>query len=204
MTQQSYPGSPSPQPEQPGQQLGGPASGDQQAPAPTPAYGSPAPAPQSWGSPYDAPAAGYGSAAPAPEGHQIPTSSPGFAPVADSAGGRSRDVGFFAAMFDFGFQHFVTVKFSSFLYVLAWVVAVLVWGLNILFGIIWGFVLAGGGMYYDGPSFTPWPLIIGIVLGWIPSVIAIVAMRLGLEFSVATIRTAQNTEDLVSLQKGSR
>ncbi|MGO3507037.1 MAG: DUF4282 domain-containing protein [Brachybacterium tyrofermentans] len=40
------------------------------------------------------------------------------------------------------------------------------------------------------------PLILAIVFGWIPSVIALIAMRLGLEFSVATVRTAQNTKKI--------
>ena len=34
---------------------------------------------------------------------------------------------------------------------------------------------------------------LAILFGWIPSVISLIAMRLGLEFAVATVRTAQNT-----------
>lgn len=99
-------------------------------------------------------------------------------------------------MFDFRFQHFITVGFSSFLYVIAWVVAALVWLWNIISGILLGFVFASAN-YYSDSSFTPWPMILAIVLGWIPSVIAIILMRLGLEFSVAVVRTAQNTGALV-------
>jgi hypothetical protein len=51
--------------------------------------------------------------------------------------------------------------------------------------------------FYSDSSFTPWPLIIAVLLGWIPSIIAIILMRLGLEFSVAVVRTAQNTGALV-------
>lgn len=180
----------------------------QQSPPPT---GSSAPSPSPYAAGADHPVAPWPSAGTNPQRpvsatsatdpYAVPTSSPGPAGgAAPSAGpGRSRDVGFFAAMFDFSFQHFITVRFSSFLYVLAWIVAVLVWGANILFGVLWGFVLAGGNSFYgDGPVFTVWPLVVGVLLGWIPSVIAIIVMRLALEFSVATIRTAQNTEDLAA------
>lgn len=120
----------------------------------------------------------YG-AAPAPQGRQ--------------------EAGFFRALFDVTFTHFITVKFSSFLYVIAIVVALLVWLLQkidsaILTGVAWG----RGSMnsYYGEGGFNAVPLILAILFGWIPSVIALLVFRLGLEFSVATVRTAQNTTEI--------
>jgi len=124
--------------------------------------------------------------------------SPAAAPYPATGGGASGDgrfgeAGFFKALFDFRFEHFITVKFSSFLYVIAFVVAALMWLSNIVSGIIFGFAWGSMNSYFGEPSFSPVPLILSILFGWIPSVIALIAMRLGLEFAVATVRTAQNT-----------
>lgn len=110
-----------------------------------------------------------------------------------SGDGRFGEAGFFKALFDFKFEHFITVKFSSFLYVIAFVVAALMWLSNIVSGIMFGFAWGSMNSYFGEPSFSPVPLILSILFGWIPSVIALIAMRLGLEFAVATVRTAQNT-----------
>lgn len=115
------------------------------------------------------------------------TAQPGGAPAARS------EAGFFRAMFDFSFDHFITVKFSSFIYVLAFVAAGLFWGFQILCGILFGLLL-GYDSWSGAAGFNPVPLLLGLFLGWIPSVVLLVLMRLGLEFSVATIRTAQNTQ----------
>lgn len=124
--------------------------------------------------------------------------SPAAAPYPANSGGASGDgrfgeAGFFKALFDFRFEHFITVKFSSFLYVIAFVVAALMWLSNIVSGIVFGFAWGSMNSYFGEPSFSPVPLILSILFGWIPSVIALIAMRLGLEFAVATVRTAQNT-----------
>ena len=124
--------------------------------------------------------------------------SPAAAPYPATGGGTSGDgrfgeAGFFKALFDFKFEHFITVKFSSFLYVIAFVVAALMWLSNIVSGIMFGFAWGSMNSYFGEPSFSPVPLILSILFGWIPSVIALIAMRLGLEFAVATVRTAQNT-----------
>jgi hypothetical protein len=176
-------GSPYQAPQQPGpvpgQQsgtgFGGPAS-------PSPAYGSA----QASGAPWQA----------APSGGGPTGSGPTGAGGAASPGG-----GFFRAMFDFRFEHFITIGFSSFLYVIAWIVAALTWLWYIVSAIALGFAIPGAD-YYSDSTFTPWPLILAVLLGWIPSVIAIILMRLGLEFAVAVVRTAQNTGTLV--QQGER
>ncbi len=107
--------------------------------------------------------------------------------------GRVGEAGFFKALFDFRFEHFITVKFSSFLYVLAFVVAALMWLSNILWAIVVGAAWGSMNSFYGEGGFNAVPLILAILFGWIPSVIALIAMRLGLEFAVATVRTAQNT-----------
>ena len=129
---------------------------------------------------------------------QSPAAAPHPVGTGPSGGGASGDgrfgeAGFFKALFDFRFEHFITVKFSSFLYVIAFVVAALMWLSNIVSGIMFGFAWGSMNSYFGEPSFSPVPLILSILFGWIPSVIALIAMRLGLEFAVATVRTAQNT-----------
>lgn len=129
---------------------------------------------------------------------QSPAAAPHPVGAGPSGGGASGDgrfgeAGFFKALFDFKFEHFITVKFSSFLYVIAFVVAALMWLSNIVSGIMFGFAWGSMNSYFGEPSFSPVPLILSILFGWIPSVIALIAMRLGLEFAVATVRTAQNT-----------
>ena len=123
-----------------------------------------------------------------------PQAATGQAPVSgQQPAGGAGEAGFFKALFDFRFEHFITVKFSSFLYIIAFVVAALMWLCNIVSGIMFGFMWGSMNSYFGEPSFSPVPLILAILFGWIPSVIALIAMRLGLEFAVATVRTAQNT-----------
>lgn len=125
---------------------------------------------------YAAPTEPAYGAAPAPQGRQ--------------------EAGFFRALFDFTFTHFITVKFSSFLYVIAIVVALLVWLLQIVSAILTGVAWGSMNSYYGEGGFNAVPLILAILFGWIPSVIALLVFRLGLEFSVATVRTAQNTTEI--------
>lgn len=149
---------------------------------PTPAQ--PSPAPQSSAAPQ---------ASPAPQGG-------GWSPAEQKSG----EANFFKAMVDFKFDHFITVKFSTFLYVMAFVVAVLLWLGQILFGILFGVMLGAANSFYGEPSFNPILLVLAILLGWIPSVISLIAMRLGLEFSVATVRTAQNTKRIAEVAEHGR
>lgn len=176
-------------PGQPGQQDPStmPAETFPAAPAatgsqPTPAQ--PSPAPQSSAAPQ---------ASPAPQGG-------GWSPAAQKSG----EANFFKALVDFKFDHFITVKFSTFLYILAFVVAVLLWLGQILFGILLGVMIGAANSFYGEPSFNPILLLAAILLGWIPSVISLIAMRLGLEFSVATVRTAQNTKRIAEVAEHGR
>ena len=113
------------------------------------------------------------------------------------------EAGFFRAMFDFSFTHFITVRFSSFIYVLAFVVAALYWVVQVITGILMGVAL-GADVWTGEQGFNAVPLIFAILFGWIPSVILLIAMRLGLEFAVATVRTAQNTKRIADATEAGR
>lgn len=140
----------------------------------------------------------YGQGSPA-SGPQIPQETPG-APAPTAQG----EAGFFRALFDFTFTHFITVKFSAFLYIVAFLVAILMWLGQILMAILFGVALGSANSYFDEASFNAVPLVLAIVFGWIPSVISLIAMRLGLEFSVATVRTAQNTKTIAEAATATR
>lgn len=109
--------------------------------------------------------------------------------------------GFFRALFDFRFRHFITIKFAGVIYIIAIIVAALQWILWIVCGFLMG--AAGSGSSYDygydsllalgGGDFNPVFGILAIVLGWIPAAIQIIVCRVVLEFLVAGVRTAQNT-----------
>ena len=99
-------------------------------------------------------------------------------------------------MFDFSFRNFVTLSFAKVIFIVAIVIACLWW----LFAIISGFgmgELSGAFNPYGSSSGTVLFGIMALLFGWIPPAIFLVLVRLGLEFSVATIRTAQNTSQLV-------
>ncbi|GAA4513252.1 DUF4282 domain-containing protein [Brevibacterium yomogidense] len=135
-------------------------------------------------SPYHAPA------------YQQPTSS---RPPQDP-----RD-GFFRALFDLKFERFITLKFASVLYVICIVIAILNW----LGTILSAFLAASAqsafvsyASYYGGydsgmGAGGVFMIIAAILLGWIPSLLMVVCARIGLEFIIASIRTAKNTQELV-------
>ncbi len=89
--------------------------------------------------------------------------------------------GFFAGLFDFSFQTFVTLKFAKFIYIIVMVFI----GLWALFGWLIGSIVV----------MTQEPLVglLGLLLGWIPMLLVLIFARLTLEFYVAMARTAQNT-----------
>ncbi len=89
--------------------------------------------------------------------------------------------GFFAGLFDFSFQSFVTLKFAKLIYIIMMVVI----GLWALFGWLIGSIVL----------MTQEPLVglLGLLLGWIPMLLVLILARITLEFYVAMARTAQNT-----------
>ncbi|WP_167203029.1 DUF4282 domain-containing protein [Actinomyces respiraculi] len=138
-----------------------------------PAAGAP---PQSYAP--AAPAAGAPAQPYAPAAYGQPTPPP-------YASAQSQGAGFFKALFDFSFSNFITLSFAKFVYIAFIALSVLFW----LFIVISGFsqdVTVG---------------FIALLFGWIPAFIYIILIRLSLEVSVALIRTAQNTSELVSQGK---
>ena len=92
-------------------------------------------------------------------------------------------------MFDFSFRHFITLSFAKVIFVIAIVIACL-WYVGIL---ITGFGGSMLGARYGGTVIFG---LLALLFGWIPPALFLILVRLGLEFSVATIRTAQNTSIL--------
>ncbi|WP_250707980.1 DUF4282 domain-containing protein, partial [Actinomyces sp. 217892] len=94
--------------------------------------------------------------------------------------------GFFKALFDLSFSSYITLSFAKFIYIALIAVCALSWLFMVIAGFsqdaILGFMI--------------------LLFGWIPAFIYIILIRLGLEASVALIRTAQNTSDLVAQGRG--
>lgn len=89
--------------------------------------------------------------------------------------------GFFKALFDMSFSRYITLSFAKFIYIAFIALCALGW----LFMVIAGFSQdASVG-------------IMAFLFGWIPALVYIILIRLGLEASVALIRTARNTSELV-------
>jgi hypothetical protein len=137
------------------------------------------------------PSAGQPQAAPGYDYQAQPGPQGQWAPPAKAAG----EPGFIKALFDLRFNHFVSIKFASIIYVIAIVLAGLTWLWYIVIGFMMGFAVEEVGSDY-----SPIMGILAIFLGWIPAVIQIVVSRVILEFLVSGVRTAQNTTKLVELQ----
>jgi len=84
---------------------------------------------------------------------------------------------FFAALFDFSFQSFVTVKFAKFIYA----ILIIFIALGYLFVVISAFIT------------DPAVGLLALLLGWIPAMIYLIVYRVTLEFVIALVRTSQNT-----------
>lgn len=140
------------------------------------AYSQPGYAAQGYGQqPY-----GQGQQAPSPyagsAAHHQPDQQPGVTP---SPGG------FFRALFDMSFSRYVTVSFARVIYVVAVVCAALFW----LLMVIRGFASDEPGI---GAAF--------LILGWIPALVWLIFVRVGIEFAVAMVKTADNTSTLANRQ----
>ncbi|MCF2587590.1 DUF4282 domain-containing protein [Brevibacterium sp. UCMA 11752] len=103
--------------------------------------------------------------------------------------------GFFKSLFDFRFDNLIAVRWAGFIYIIAIVVAALSWLGSIIGGIVTG-AAAGAATSYlsDGPSFSPWPLLLAIIFGWIIPALWVIFVRLALELIVANVKTAENTK----------
>ncbi len=94
------------------------------------------------------------------------------------------DPSFFKALFDFSFSQFITVKFASFIYAAALILVGLGY-VGIVISALSQNVLAGFG---------------ALIFGALVALLYVIFIRIGLEFSVAMIRTAQNTTKIAEKQ----
>lgn len=92
-------------------------------------------------------------------------------------GGRAEAKGFFGALFDFSFNHFVTPRIVKVVYVLALVVLVLAYVVFVIAG------LAGE---------TPGVGVVFLLLGWIPFLLYLALIRMTLEFYYAIVRMSED------------
>lgn len=163
----------------------GPDGPSQNQPYGSPSYGGQA-------QPGQSPAPQYSGVQNPGAQHQQPTYAPqGTGPQGpEQPGGPRRgsgDAGFFAALFDIRFKNFITIKFASFLYIAGLVLLTLGW----LVLTIAMFATEGAGQG-----------LLTLIIGFILLIIYVVLLRLGLEFYVAMVRTAQNTSILVERGRG--
>lgn len=100
--------------------------------------------------------------------------------------------GFLRALFDLSFRHSVTVGFAKVIYVLAIVVAVGAWVIALFTS------LSAMNDPWVGAA-AGWGVVGTLVLGLPLVLLWIVLVRVGLEVTVATVRTADNTARLVEL-----
>jgi len=92
------------------------------------------------------------------------------------------DKGFFGALFDFEFKNFVTIKVVKIVYIVVIVLAVLAWIAAVISG-----ASRDGFLGFLG----------ALVFGGVGAFLYILLARVGLEVSIALIRTAQNTSKIV-------
>lgn len=118
---------------------------------------------QGYGQQYAA-GGGYPGAPTGSQGQQMPAA-------------KTEAKGFFQALFDFSFQSFITIKFAKVIYAILIALAVL-WWLVLTVTMFQTETEAG---------------VMALLLGWIPGFFMIVAYRIVLEVTIATIRTSQNT-----------
>ncbi|MGO2843903.1 MAG: DUF4282 domain-containing protein, partial [Brevibacterium aurantiacum] len=105
--------------------------------------------------------------------------------------------GFFKSLFDFRFDNFIAVRWAGFIYIIAIVVAALSWLGSIIGGIVTGAAAGSASAYFgEAPSFSPWPLLLAIIFGWIIPALWVIFVRLGLELIVANVKTAENTKHI--------
>jgi hypothetical protein len=108
--------------------------------------------------------------------------------------------GFFGKLFDFEFHDYITPSIVKIVFVLAVVVAILMWLLSIIGGFASGRLGSGASMLTPagqvirtGSSFNAWPGILAILFGWIPPLIWLIFARIGLEAVLSLIRTSKET-----------
>lgn len=109
--------------------------------------------------------------------------------------GTQQGNGFFKSLFDFRFDNFIAIRWAGFIYIIVIVVAGLSWLATIVASIAAGAAAGAANSYMGGgPSFSPWPLILAIIFGWIVPALWVIFVRLALELIVSSVKTAENTK----------
>lgn len=120
-------------------------------------------------------------------------------PAQNAPKAASGEPNFFKALFDFNFQHFVSIKFAKVIYLIGIGLNVLAWlGWTVFFFIVgaagnaigsaFGSSSSGGGMIVMG--------VLTLLFGWIFALLNVIVLRVTIEFVIAQVRTAQNTTRL--------
>lgn len=114
------------------------------------------------------------------------------------------EAGFFRSLFDLSFapDKIVTVTFARVIYIIAIVVAAASWILGAVSLFILGGIANAASYGYGAPSAGGFFVFLGVltlIFGWIPGLLNVLLVRVGLETVVAQIRTSQNTARLVHL-----
>lgn len=109
---------------------------------------------------------------------------------------------FIRSLFDLSFaaERSVTTGFVKVLYVIGIALAILGW----LGGTILLFVISGiinSISYNDNGNIFILFGVGSLIFGWIPGVINVILLRVGLEFVTAQIRTSQHTAELVRMER---
>lgn len=115
------------------------------------------------------------------------TGGPG-SPHQYSAQQGNSDPGFFSALFDLSFRHFITLKFATFIYILAIIMS----GLG-----AFGLIIVGIA------SDEPILIFLMLIMGAVSFFANIVLTRVVLELVISMIRTAQNTSAMVDQRRPS-
>ena len=114
---------------------------------------------------------------PNPWGHNPQNQGYGAYPDQPMPANRVETKGFFAALFDFSFQSFITVAFAKVIYAILLAVAIGSWLLP-----AFSMMSESTGL---GMTF--------LLLGWIPGFVLVIIYRIALEVTVSMVRTSQNT-----------
>jgi len=93
--------------------------------------------------------------------------------------------GFFGKLFDTRFQDYVTPSIVKVIFWIAIIAALLTWITAIISGFATGVNRWG--------SFNPWYGLAALFLGWIPPLLSIIWVRVGLEAILALIRLSKDT-----------
>ena len=104
-----------------------------------------------------------------------------------AAPAKSGEGNFFTALFDLSFSKYITITWAKVIYILSMVGVGLSW---FFFAV---FVGIAAGMDSWGGGFSFGAVLLAAILGIIPAVLELVAVRLGLELVVAVVRTERNT-----------